>query len=258
MRARVLVILLAVVLGGFAGATAVVFLSRGLGRAELRVDGRTLREWKIWLDDDGDDANADLREDAWSAVVRFPPAEAVGPVVDLLDSPDLDTRERAAAALVTLGAPAVPKLREALGAASPLRWLNAIDALRQIGAASAPAVDAIAAQLADPATGGAAAAYFVEHGAPPVAVTAALQVLDEGQASRRREAIEVLARAPSDSRAVAALLREANRAGGDPVQLAAFRAVCNLAIDPSHDVSETIAAVAAAAREARLRGRAVR
>ena len=239
VRSRLVVILVAIVLGGGAGATAIVFLSRSPVRNDVRVDGRTLREWTIWLDDDDE---LKLREQAWAAIRRFPAADAAGPVVQLLDSHDTDTRARSIATLVAFGVPAVPNLTGAVRAPSPLMRLNAIDALRQIGAGSAPAVDAIAAQLGDPATGGAASEYFIEHGAAPVAVTAALKVLEDGQTSRRREAIEVLARAPSDPRALAALLREANRTNGDAVQIAAFRAVCEMAIEPSREVTETIAA----------------
>jgi hypothetical protein len=84
----------------------------------------------------------------------------------------------------------------------------------------------------------------VEHGAPPVAVTAALEVLGDAQASRRREAIDVLARAPSDTRAVAALLREAGKPGNDSVQVAAFRAICDLTDggDPPREIIDTLAA----------------
>jgi HEAT repeat protein len=229
----------AVALGGIAGAAAMVFLSRTPLRADPRVEGRTLREWTIWLDDESD---PELRDAAWSALPQFAANDVAGPLVNLLDSNDEDTRDRATAALVTLGAPAVPKLSVAVSGPSPLARRNSIDALRQIGAPSSPAVEAIALQLADPAAGGAAAEYFIDHGAPPVAVTAALKVLADGQASRRREAIDVLARAPSDTRAVAALLREANRSpGGDAIQIAAFRAVCSLA-EPTREVVDTITA----------------
>ena len=226
------------VLGGIVGALAMVYLSQTPIRSEARVEGRTLREWTIWLDDDGE---IELREKAWKAVPRFPAAEAAGPLVQLLDSQDDDTRQRAIAALVTLGPAAVPKLTAAVRDPAPLIRRNAIDALRQIGFASSPAVEVIAAQLADPVAGGAAAEYFIEHGAPPVAVTAALGVLDDSQASRRREAIDVLARAPSDTRAVAALLREAARQTNDPVQVSAFRAVCEIP-DPPRETIDTIVA----------------
>jgi HEAT repeat protein len=146
------------------------------------------------------------------------------------------------ATLVALKGASVPKLAAAVHDPSPLVRRNAIEALRQIGIASSPAVDAIASQLGDPAAGGAAAEYFVEHGAPPVAVTAALNVLEDVQSSRRREAVEVLARAPSDTRAVAALLREASRPtpNNDSIQSAAFEAVCDMP-DPSREAIDTIA-----------------
>jgi HEAT repeat protein len=225
------------VLGGFAGAAAVVLLSRGPARSEVRVEGRTLREWSIWLDDD---ANAELRTQAWSALPRFPAAEAAGPIVEVLDSQNEHTRDRAVTTLVAMGPSAVPKLTAAVKDASPLVRRHAIDALRQIGFASSPAVEAIAAQLPDAAAGGAAAEYFVEHGAPPVAVTAALGVLSDAQATRRREAVEVLARAPSDTRAVAALLREAAKPTGDTVQVESFRAICDIA-EPPREIIDTIA-----------------
>src|SRR5215207_11061442 len=135
-----------------------VSLSSSPIRSEVRVDGRTLREWTIWLDDDGEPK---LREQAWTAVPRFPPGEAVPPLVELLGSNQEDTRQRAITALVTIGTPAVPRLGDAVRDPSPLVRRHAIDALRQIGIGSSPAVDAIAAQLSDPATGGAAAEYFI-------------------------------------------------------------------------------------------------
>ena len=236
MRERFAVIIAAVVLGGLAGAAAVLFLSRSPFHTEHRVEGRTLNEWTKWLEDEVD---GEIRESAWTAVPQFPVGEAAVPLVALLDHPSEDTRQRAIAALVTLGPPTVPQLRVALRDPSPLKRANAIDVLRQLGAASSPAVDQIAQQLADPATGGAAAEYFVEHGSPPVAVTSALRVLEDGQSARRREAVDVLAKAPSDSRAVAALMREAAKPG-DVVQASAFRAVCALP-EPSRETIDLIA-----------------
>src|SRR5687767_12020743 len=142
---------MALVLGGFAGAAAVIFLSRSPVRAEARVDGRTLREWTIWLDDEAD---VQLREGAWAAVPRFPAAEAAGPLVTLLGSNSDDTRGRAVSTLVTMGSASVPRLTAAVRDPSPLVRRHAIDALRQIGFASSPAVDAIASQLSDAAAGG--------------------------------------------------------------------------------------------------------
>jgi len=214
-----------------------VYLTRTPIKSEARVQGRTLREWTIWLDDESEE---ELRESAWAALPQFPATEVAGPCVELLGSNNQDTRDRAVTTLVSLKSAAVPKLTTAVHDPSPLVRRGAIDSLKQIGFASSPAVDSIASQLADPATGGAAADYFVEHGAPPVAVTAALNVLEDAQASRRREAIEVLGRAPSDTRAVAALLREASRPGNDPIQAAAFEAVCDMP-DPSRDMIDTIA-----------------
>jgi HEAT repeat protein len=237
VRGKYAVILVAVVLGGFAGAAAVVSLSRSPIHSEVRVEGRTLREWTLWLDDP---AKPELREKAWAALPRFRAADAAGPLVELLGSGSEETRERAEAALVTMRSAAVPRLTEAVRDASPFVRIHAIDALRQMGFASSPAVDAIASRLSDPAAGGVAAAYFVEHGAPPVAVTAALGVLEDPQASRRREAIEVLARAPSDARAVAALLREAAKPTTDGVQAEAFHAVCQIP-DPPREVIDTLA-----------------
>jgi len=61
------------VLGGIVGALAMVYLSQTPIRSEARVEGRTLREWTIWLDDDGE---IELREKAWKAVPRFPAADS--------------------------------------------------------------------------------------------------------------------------------------------------------------------------------------
>ena len=224
-------------LGGFVGAGAVVSLSRTPIRSDARVEGRTLREWTLWLDDPGE---PELREQAWAALPRFRAGDVAVQLVGLLGSGNEETRERAEATLAKIGAPAVPKLTDAVRDPSPFVRTHAIEALRQMGFASSPAVDAIASQLSDPAAGGAAAKYFVEHGAPPVAVTAALNVLEDPQASRRREAIEVLARAPSDARAVAALLREAARPVADAVQAEAFYALCEIN-EPSRDIIDTIA-----------------
>jgi HEAT repeat protein len=225
------------VLGGLVGAAAMVYLSQTPMRTEARVDGRTLREWTIWLDDD---TEMELREKAWQAVPRFAGGDAAKPLIELLGSQDEDTRGRAVTTLVSLGAPAVPKLTKAVDDPAPLVRRHAIDALRQIGLPSSPAVPAIASQLRDVTAGGAAAEYFIEHGAPAVAVTAALEVLTDAQASRRREAIDVLARAPSDARAVAALLREAAKPTNDPIQQAAFRAVCATP-DPPRETIDVIA-----------------
>ena len=237
VRGKLPVILLGIVLGGIVGALAVVFLSRSPIRTEARVEGRTMREWTIWLDDDSD---MELREQAWAAMPRFSGAESSVALVELLGSNSDDTRNRAIAALVSLGPAGVPRLTAAVHDPSPLVRIHAIKTLKQIGFASSPAVDAIASQLADPAAGGAAAEYFIEHGAPPVAVTAALEVLEDAQASRRREAVDVLARAPSDTRAVAALLREAGKPSNDSIQSAAFRAICEIH-DPPRETLDTIA-----------------
>ena len=79
MREKYAVIIMAVVLGGIVGAAAVLFLSRNPFRTEPRVQGRTLREWTIWLDDEIDGAR---HEAAWAAVPQFAPGDAVVPLVD--------------------------------------------------------------------------------------------------------------------------------------------------------------------------------
>src|SRR5688572_15381541 len=108
---------MATFLGGLVGSSAIVFLSRSPIRSEVRVEGRTLREWTIWLDDDAD---VELREQAWAAMPRFPAAEAAGPLVELLGSGDEDTRGRATTALVTMGSAGVPTLTAAVRDPSPL------------------------------------------------------------------------------------------------------------------------------------------
>jgi HEAT repeat protein len=76
-----------------------VYLTRTPIKSEARVQGRTLREWTIWLDDESEE---ELRESAWTALPQFPAAEAAGRAFELLGSNNQDTRDRAVTALVSL------------------------------------------------------------------------------------------------------------------------------------------------------------
>ena len=232
MGGRIAVIFMAVVLGGIAGAAAVLFLSRDVGKGEQRVEGRTLREWSLWLDATQDKAR---RETAWRVLPQFPPEQVAGVLVELLDGKETAASQQAIAELVKLGAKGEPALQNALvsGKGSAMQRSHAIEVLRQLGQASAPAVHAIARQIGDPVAGGVALNYFKQHGVSHSAVSEAIRVLeslDGFDTTRRRNVVELLTLSATQEGVAGVLAREVTRPRDAVAQGTAFEALCGLCI----------------------------
>jgi HEAT repeat protein len=247
MGGRAGTIFLAIVLGGGAGAGAIVLLSRAPVRHDQRVEGRSLREWAMYLDDEADVARRDA---AWKALPQFPPEDTIEPLIEALGG-QFTAQQRAIAQLVKLQAAAVPPLmRVVRDDASSLRASNAIETLRLIGPpASASAADVIATRVGDPIAGGKAVQYFAQHGVPRSALAEAAQVLERVDGTARIHAINVLTLSPGDERALALLAREAQRDIGDGADAVAFATLCKLKNPPPLVIDAIAANLAVGARE---------
>jgi HEAT repeat protein len=222
LRERLVIILLAVLIGGALGGAAIVFVTRtshGDGRV---IQGQPLSYWIASLD-------SDVEEMRLKAVGVLPSygAEAVPQLIEKLDKPE--TQNGAVEALGKIGKPALGPLIEALSSSSEPTRVGAIRALDRLGPDIArPAASEVAKLLDDDTTGSLAAEFLGHVGPDGEAVAAALDVLNHGTAIRQQHAIQVLSRASgSDPRVVTAL----RKASGDVdlhVRTKAFDALCNL------------------------------